>query len=83
MLRSSSCVSQAGYRLMSNAPVVIKNVRDRFLEIATEARTLAAGLQSVAPSDLSMLSSNTTVQYLFEVSDQLEAYSKECDLLLK
>ena len=83
MLRVSSHVSQADNHLMSNAPHAIKSVREKFLEIAREAQALATGLQSVAPSDHTLLSSNTTVQYLFEISDQLQAYSKECDLLLK
>ena len=83
MLMNSGRVSQTGLLLMSNAPVVVRSVRDRFLEIAAEAQRLAVGLQSVAPSDHTVLTSNTTVQYLFEVSDQLQAYSKECDLLLK
>lgn len=84
MLRNGHYVPEAGYQLMSNVPVVAKTVKSRLLEIAKEAQTLATGLQSVAPADLSQSSAaNTTVQYLFEMSDQLQAYAKECDLLIK
>ena len=76
-------LSWAGYDLMSNTPVVIQAARDRMVEVAKQAQALASGLQSVAPAELSASSPNTTVQYLFEISDQLQAYAKECDLLLK
>lgn len=82
MLRNSMDIAQAGHDLMSNTPIIVKSVRDRFLEVATEAERLAEGLQSVAPADHTA-SSNMTVQYLFGVSDQLHAYAKECELLLK
>jgi len=76
-------VTKAGYDLMSNVPVVVATVHDRLVDIAKQAQGLGNGLQGVAPAELTTTSSNTTVQYLFEISDQLRAYAKESDLLLK
>jgi hypothetical protein len=83
MLIKDCPVSQLGYDLMSNMPIVVSTVRDRMLEIAVQAHALANGLQSVAPTTHGAPSSNTSVQYLFAIGDQLRAYAKECDLLLK
>jgi len=83
MLITYRHVSQTGYDLMSNMPVVVSTVRDRMLEIAVQVHALANGLQSVAPTVHGVPPANTTVQYLFAIGDQLRAYAKECDLLLK
>ena len=84
MLREGMSQRSASLDLMSNLPVVVANVKDRFLEVAKEAERLADALHNVAPSQLSAgSSSNTTVRYLFEITDQLRAYAKECDILLK
>ena len=69
--------------IMSNTSIIISHAKERLQKIAEQTTKLAVGLQSVAPSELPSTSANTTVQYLFEISDQLNAYAKECELLIK
>lgn len=83
MLINSHYRSSKSIDIMSNTSLIVANVKERLLKIAEQTTKLALGLQNVAPSELPSASANTTVQYLFEISDQLKAYAKECELLIK
>jgi hypothetical protein len=59
---------------------MIEDVKDEFLKMSNQARTLGVGLENVAPGDKAKV--NHTIQYLLIIADKLNHIAASCDVLL-
>lgn len=65
---------------MRDLMMMAASVHTALQEMARQTAALATGLQNAAPGDKA--TPNKSVQYLFDISDELTILSQECEVLL-